>query len=271
MLREMARHRGFKLVKSRRRKQGGDHGKFGLADAKSGKKCFGYGEDGLTASPEDIESYLRTGELSTWKKSVGGARRQAPKAAETPPAKAETPAGGRPKVPEKKAPAKPKREPEPPTRPKRQPEPELKPEPAPELKIRKAGKGDAEALAGLLAGLGDGPDAKAVAARLAALARAGTPMLVAERGLLVGCSAWQIMAAPHRPLMGRLTLVAVAADARRQGIGRMLVEASEAAMRKKGCTAFEAVSAIDFSGAQSFFRNLGYEKAGYRFAKPISL
>ena len=47
MLREMAKHRGFKLVKSRRRKPGGDFGRFGLVDAKTGQDCFGIGKHGL--------------------------------------------------------------------------------------------------------------------------------------------------------------------------------------------------------------------------------
>ena len=41
-LREMAANRGCKLVKSRRRKPGGDYGLYGLADRKTGKKVFGF-------------------------------------------------------------------------------------------------------------------------------------------------------------------------------------------------------------------------------------
>jgi N-acetylglutamate synthase-like GNAT family acetyltransferase len=69
-LREMAEHRGFKLVKSRRRKPGtGDYGKFGLTQA-DGKALLGIGEAGLTASAIDIEAYLRKGSVSTWKASA---------------------------------------------------------------------------------------------------------------------------------------------------------------------------------------------------------
>lgn len=258
MLREMARHRGFRLVKSRRRKQGGDRGKFGLTDAGTGKKCFGFGEKGLTAAAGEIESYLRNAELSTWKESVGSAKRRAPKAAQSP-VEAEAPARRKRKASKEKPAPPPAAKPKP------------KPEPEPELRIRTVRKSDAEALAGLLAELGDRPDAKAVAARLAALARTGPPVLVAERGGLVGCAAWHVVTALHRPPLGRLTMVAVARDARRQGIGRALVEAAEAGMRDRGCGLFEAVSDIDFSGAQGFFRKLGYQKTGYRFAKPTAL
>ena len=99
MLREMAANRGCKLTKSRRRKAGGDFGRYGLLDAKTGREMFGFGEDGLTASPEDIEAYLRGSTIATWKRSliasVGDpepapaparkARKSEPKAAPPPP------------------------------------------------------------------------------------------------------------------------------------------------------------------------------------------
>src|SRR3954452_14678345 len=74
MLREMAHHRGFRLVKSRRRKPGtGDYGRYGLTDA-AGKKCFGFSKTGLTATPEQVESYLRSIESGSWRRSIGAAR-----------------------------------------------------------------------------------------------------------------------------------------------------------------------------------------------------
>lgn len=77
-LRESARHRGLKLVRSRRRKPGGDFGKFGLTDA-AGKKLFGFGADGLTASAEDIQAYLRGAMRSDWQEAAKGLpKRKAP-------------------------------------------------------------------------------------------------------------------------------------------------------------------------------------------------
>jgi mannose-6-phosphate isomerase-like protein (cupin superfamily) len=64
-LREMARHRGFKLVKSRRRKAGGDFGLYGLTDAK-GAAVFGVEGKTLTASDAEIEGFLRKGARSDW-------------------------------------------------------------------------------------------------------------------------------------------------------------------------------------------------------------
>ena len=73
-LREMAAHRGFKLVKSRRRKPGGDFGLYGLKDA-SGEPAFGMAKSGLTASADEIEAFLRDGMRATWGKSAGSAKR----------------------------------------------------------------------------------------------------------------------------------------------------------------------------------------------------
>ena len=72
VLREMARNRGCTLVKSRVRTPGRkDYGHFGLKDAKTGKPVFGIGKSGLTATREDIETFLRGGAAAEWKSSVG--------------------------------------------------------------------------------------------------------------------------------------------------------------------------------------------------------
>jgi len=74
-LRELAQNRGCKLVASRVRTPGkGDHGKFGLRDAKTGREVFGFGDKGLSATPEEIERYLRGDSASAWKTSVGKTR-----------------------------------------------------------------------------------------------------------------------------------------------------------------------------------------------------
>lgn len=68
-LREMARHRGFRLVKSRRRKPGGDFGLYGLKDAE-GNAAFGMEGDALTATDAEIEAFLRDAGRSTWGSSA---------------------------------------------------------------------------------------------------------------------------------------------------------------------------------------------------------
>lgn len=68
-LRKMAAHRGLKLVASRRRRKGGDFGKYGLKDA-GGGEVFGFGKDGLAAGAEEIEDYLRGAASSAWGRSA---------------------------------------------------------------------------------------------------------------------------------------------------------------------------------------------------------
>lgn len=70
ILREMAQHRGFRLIRSRRRKPGsGDFGKYGLSD-ENGAPLLGIGQDGLTASADDIENFLRSGAANAWQRSA---------------------------------------------------------------------------------------------------------------------------------------------------------------------------------------------------------
>ena len=208
MLREMAANRGCRLVKSRRRKPGGDYGRYGLKDAGSGKEILGFGRNGLTASADDIEDFLRGGATAEWKRSLGVAG----KAAAAP-----------------KRPAK--RPPPPPPKPG-------KSEPPP-LRVREADSADAEAIAALI---GEA-DADAIAGRIALLARAGEPPLVARRGEeLLGCVAWHVEASLHRPRpLGRITLLAVAP---RSGASEALTEAAEARLRARGCAPIELAGEI---------------------------
>ncbi|URW76048.1 cupin domain-containing protein [Sphingomonas donggukensis] len=74
-LRAMATHRGLKLKASRRRKAGGDFGKFGLVDA-GGKAVLGIGDDGLTASAAEVEAYLRGAMHADWAGSTKGLKRR---------------------------------------------------------------------------------------------------------------------------------------------------------------------------------------------------
>ena len=248
MLRDMAAHRGLKLVKSRRRKPGGDFGRYGLTDAKTGQDCFGIGKSGLEATADEIEDYLRRGAKADWKRSLGSAGKAAAK-------------------------AKPKKRPEAPAPPPNRryraskPEPERKPaperEPEPKLVIREARATDAEPIAELL-GLPIGD----VKPALRQLVQAGEAPFVAEERGIVGCAAWHLVPSLQHGAIGRITLLRVAEETRRRGIGARLVEAVEARLAERGCAIFEAVSDIDLANAHGFFRRLGYERTSYRFAKP---
>ena len=76
-LRALAANRGCKLVKSRMRTPGkGDYGRYGLKDAETGKEVLGFGKTGLTATEEEIESFLRDAASARWKRSLAGMRKK---------------------------------------------------------------------------------------------------------------------------------------------------------------------------------------------------
>ena len=264
-LRETAAHRGFRLVKSRRRKSGvGDYGRYGLADAKTGTECFGFGADGLTASAEDIAAYLRGSAAATWRVSADTTPDPPPA---TPARPAEAKPRERPKT-ARAAEAEPKRKgepkpPPPPPTPKRIP-------PPPQLAVRPATKADAAAIAALLREMAVTLDDAAVAGHIAAQARAKTPLLVADRGGIVGVLDWHALPTLHLGAIGRIAVLLVAEKGRRRGTGRALVEAAAAAMAERDCTAIEAIGDIEIRNANGFFRATGFTQTSYRLVRSLS-
>jgi GNAT superfamily N-acetyltransferase len=228
-LRDMAENRGCKLVRSRVRTPGrGDYGRFGLKDAKSGRKLLGFGKKGLTASAEEVEAYLRGNAAATWKSAVGKVRKTAPKA-------------------------------------------EPKPKPAPKLILREAKPKDGGAMAVLIQALGYEVTPADVRRRMAALAKAGHPPLVAERGTLIGVLTTTVTMVLHRPRpVGRITLLVVAEDARGEGIGAALVAQAEKRLAARGCGLVEVTSNRKRLRAHTFYERLGYERTSYRFAKALA-
>ena len=280
-LREMAAHRLLKLVKSKRRKPGvGDYGKFALTDA-DGKELLGFSADGLTASAEDIENYLRTNAVGTWKQS-----------AETVPA---------PTVPKKPVPAsddenrkallakskvrkpnaspsvKTRVSPQPKSAPGHEPEtkksskaPDPKPAPEPVLRIRAAKPQDADALVTLLSQLrGISVDAKDAQANLNLVQKAKGGTIVAELGEVIGCCSWVLIPTLHRGQIGRITALIVDKAYRRKGLGSTMLGAATEALKKMGCMQIETMSDIAVSNSHNFFRSVGFEQASYRFISKV--
>jgi ribosomal protein S18 acetylase RimI-like enzyme len=251
MLRDMAANRGCRLVKSRKRTPGsGDYGHYGLRDSKTGQDVFGFGAGGLTASADDIENYLRGGLRSSWKQSLREAP-ALPRAAKRKPreARAETP------------------EPEPVP----EPEPPSPPAPEPVASVREAAPRDSEAVSALLGELGFPTGAADIRRRLPRLRKAGEPVLVAvEEEEVLGCLAWHVTPVLHRPApVGRVTMMVVAKEARRRGIGAALLEAAEKRLAAAGCGLVEVTSNIELGGAHAFYRARGFERTSYRFAKKL--
>jgi N-acetylglutamate synthase-like GNAT family acetyltransferase len=338
VLREAARHRGYRLVKSRVKTPGkGDYGRFGLVDAE-GAAVFGQDGKTLTATAQEIADFLREGEVSTWAASIDSAegtpppkrprpakepeiasvlrprrpRRYRPPDEDAPAAPrkgssrsrsvaraADTEEGGAAASPEGRVPhhgpaapdavpteaarrrarrksaGRPRDGEQPPqavtgskvsAKAKSEPAMEQETAPlAPSLRIRKAIRDDAEAIAALVALIpGDG-DAPSIAAALPA-AR-GSGVLVADRGGVIGVVAWTVMPTLQRGAVGRITAIVVDEDARRAGVGRALFETAATAMRKGGVRLIEAVSDIEIRNSHRFFRDLGFEQTSYRFAR----
>jgi ribosomal protein S18 acetylase RimI-like enzyme len=272
MLRDMAENRGCKLVKSRRRKPGGDFGRYGLKDAKTGQEVFGFGDGGLTATPEQIEQWLRGGALSEWKnslKSAAAAPETRSKAKPRPAAnddEAEAEAAPKRKSKARPVPPAPPAPPPPPP----SPPPPPPPPPKPKLAVREARPRDAEAVASLATELGFPAAPAEMKKRLARAARAGEPLLVAERDGLVGCLAWHVWNAIQRPRpVGRITMLVVTKTSRHRGVGVALLAEAEARFRKSGCGLVEVTSNVELGGAHDFYRRQGYERTSWRFARSL--
>jgi GNAT superfamily N-acetyltransferase len=242
-LAESARNRGLKLVRSRVRtpaKRG--FGKVGLADA-SGKPVYGMDAKGPIGSPDDVEEYLRNLGAKDWGASLDVAV-----------------------LPRKRKAKKPERE----AANDREPRP--KPPPStPKVAIRDVRPADAPRLVELIAYLGHGIDEKALRKNLAALKRLGeTPFVTTLDKAVVGLCGIHRTITPHRDApLGRITILVVAEEAQGHGLGRMLVEAAEDRLRKRGCKLVEVTSNDRRAEAHAFYRHLGYERTSIRFFKKL--
>lgn len=296
-LREMALHRGLRLIKSRRRKPGvGDFGKFGLTDV-TGKPLLGIGKDALTASAEDIEAYLRTSELSTWKQSAEmtpvrrASRQSVPPISEieegaTRRRRKTTRARSSASEPHESVATHRTNKPETAIRPalrivpkagsrmeletKSAPKAQSQAKPAPVLHIRAVAPSDTDALFRLLGQLGGVPATQAdIAANLIMIRKAKAGMIVAELDGIVGCCGWAVLATVHRGQVGRLTALVVDSRHRRKGIGTEMLAAAEKELIKAGCRQIEAMSDIAINNSHNFFRNSKFEQTSYRFLRLI--
>ncbi len=257
-LAESARNRGLKLVRSRVRTPGKRRfGKVGLTD-KAGKAVFGMDATGPTAKPEEVEDYLRTLGAKDWGASLGVAVMPRKR-----------------KRPQKKAAPAPANDAEPDPRPKPKAEPKPpKPKPAPPPptpKIRGAKPGDAAALTELITYLGHEITEKSVRKNLKALAKMREEPLVAIEGKrVIGLCGIHRTVTVHRDApLGRITILVVAEATQGRGIGKMLVEAAEQALRKAGCKMVEVTSNDRRAKAHAFYRHLGYERTSMRFIKTL--
>jgi aminoglycoside 6'-N-acetyltransferase I len=142
------------------------------------------------------------------------------------------------------------------------------------LSVRDADENDAAALAALLTVLGYPTPAPVVAERLSALRR-GDPsgrVLVALDGTGRALGFLTLHATPvlHRSTpVGRITALAVDPEAQGLGVGRRLVQEGERICREAGLGRLEVTSGTSHAAAYDFYRHLGYEDHGLRFAKAL--
>jgi GNAT superfamily N-acetyltransferase len=138
--------------------------------------------------------------------------------------------------------------------------------------IRDARAGDADAIACLLGQLGYPTSRAVVSNRLARLAASGADhVLVAVLdGEAVG------LATVHTSLtiaddhsVAKLSAIVVDERYRREGVGEALVAAAEDRARAAGCSLMFLTTAERRTDAHSFYRRLGFEETGRRFAKSL--
>jgi len=256
-LAETARNRGLKLVRSRVRTPGKRRfGRVGLTDVK-GKAIFGMDDKGPVGKPEEVEHFLRNLGAKDWGASLDVAvlPRKKPKA------RAREAANDREPAPAPET----KREPT------QKPKPEPKPLEPPKPKLRDAKTGDAERIAELVHELGHEVTEKQVRKNLEALKKSGeTPLVATLDKQVVGLCGVGRRVVIHRPApLGRITALVVAGSAQGHGIGRILVEAAEDWMRKKGCKLVEVTSNDRRAAAHAFYLHLGYERSSIRFFKKL--
>src|SRR5204863_3055212 len=105
-----------------------------------------------------------------------------------------------------------------------------------------------------------------------ALLAAREVVLVAELdGDLVGLATVHVTTVLHRPTsVGRITALVVAERARRRGVGRALVAASERWIAARGCGLLELTSNRQRIEAHAFYERLGYEPTSLRFKKSLA-
>lgn len=140
------------------------------------------------------------------------------------------------------------------------------------MNVRSATLADADSIASLLEELGYPSSAADVSRRLATMiAVDGQSTLVAGGADgIVGLANVQRLPVLHSNLpVAQLMLIVVAQRARRRGIGRILVAASERWAVEQGCTRMLVTSGEERAEAHAFYEAIGYHHYARRFSKRI--
>jgi aminoglycoside 6'-N-acetyltransferase I len=139
------------------------------------------------------------------------------------------------------------------------------------LEIRAATHADAEGLAELCNAAGLAIKPHSLGARLEALHHAaGTVLIAQEYGPPSGLVAIHWYASlfdDHK--VAQITALLVAPDARRRGVGRLLVKAASQAARVAGCGVVQSLGADHHAGLFEFYQATGFVRSEACFARPL--
>jgi ribosomal protein S18 acetylase RimI-like enzyme len=132
--------------------------------------------------------------------------------------------------------------------------------------VREATAGDAEALHALALELADalgdrGPRPEATQARLSELleeSRAWVLVAEDENGVVGAASLWIKPDLAHGDIVVEVPMLVVSKNARRRGIGRLLVEKTQSIATAENAALIELVATRENDAARAFYRSLGF-------------
>jgi GNAT superfamily N-acetyltransferase len=140
------------------------------------------------------------------------------------------------------------------------------------IEIRPCTPEDAPAVSALLGELGYDVSSEAAAERMRRLSRTGLdPTFIAgEDGRPLGLIALHHCHMIQYPEpVARITALVVYQQARRRGIGRLLIDHALRWAEQRGCELVELTSALNREAAHAFYRDLGFEANSLRFRKSL--
>ena len=140
------------------------------------------------------------------------------------------------------------------------------------MECRPASAEDADRVAELLEQLDHPATPEAARRRLQVLAAShNDDVWVAERdGTVVGLVAIHVSASLERDgEVAKVNAIVVDEAARRQGVGKQLMAIAEREARRRGCVLLFLTTAERRQDAHAFYRGLGFEETGRRFAKAL--
>jgi N-acetylglutamate synthase-like GNAT family acetyltransferase len=138
--------------------------------------------------------------------------------------------------------------------------------------VRRATPDDAERISELLGQLGYPAGAQAVRRRLERLGASGVDetWLAEREGEIVGLVGLHVSGSlEHDGPVAKISEVVVDERLRGQGIGASLMEKAEREARRRGCVLLFLTTAERRDEAHRFYRRLGFEETGRRFAKSL--